>query len=113
MSIHPLHEATFGDAHLAASLPAPLDIETQVLLRTFLVPVIENATSWPDLRKALAAKGYSIGFRHGRLVLVSSDTGQPVCTGKGLGVPLRDLAQRLGRPIVTMNPGGLTAELRA
>lgn len=92
-------------------LPAPLDCETALLLRSFLTPLLEGATSWRGLADALADKGYGLGFREGHLVIHNADSGEPICTGNTLGVPLKVLAKRLGRPAVRVHQGGATGDL--
>ncbi|MCC1494264.1 hypothetical protein J1C49_16715 [Cognatishimia sp. F0-27] len=91
-------------------LPAPLDCETQMLLRRFLSPILETAPDWPALARALQAKGYGLGFRAGHLVILR-EQGEPLCTGRSLGVPLRSIAARIGRPALRGSADGLTAEL--
>ncbi|MDU8910099.1 hypothetical protein [Aestuariicoccus sp. MJ-SS9] len=92
-------------------LPAPPDCETAALLRAFLTPILERASSWDDLTRGLAGKGYGIAFRAGHLVLLRLDTGAAVCTGQFLGVPLRSLSARLGRPCVKVHRGGRSGSL--
>lgn len=92
-------------------LPRPLDSETRALLSGFLTPILETATSWKDLETRLMAKGFSIGFCTGRLVISNASTGEPLCTGQSLGVPLRDLSARLGRPVVKVDKDGQTGRL--
>ncbi len=89
----------------------PLDCETASLLRGFLLPVFETATGWPELRRRLVAKGYDIAFRDGHMVLINLETRQALCTGTVLGMPLRSLAARLGRPTVIAHRDGATGEL--
>lgn len=92
------------------ALPIAPDSETLALLRAFLGPILEQAVSWTDLRDSLAAKGYGLAFRSGRLVILNTG-GTPVCTGQMLGTPLRLLSSRLGRPVLTLEPGGTSATL--
>ena len=92
-------------------LPRPLDSETTALLRGFLTPILEAAASWTDLRDRLACKGYGLEFRSGRMVILDAASEEPVCTGQHLGVPLRALATRLGRPTVKLCLGGASAVL--
>lgn len=96
----------------AAILPQPLDSETASLLRLFLGPVFENATDWHDLSRTLADKGYGLGFRQGRMVLLNGETKEPVCTGQAMGMPLSILASRLGRPCIRAHANGETGELQ-
>ena len=83
-----------------------LDCETAVLLRTCLKPIFEQATSWPDLIAALNSKEFSLAIRGGRLVLTDLASGSRICTTRFLGVPLADLARRLGRPSICARRGG-------
>lgn len=92
-------------------IPVPPDCETAALLRGFLTPILEQARSWDELTRRLGAKGYGIAFRAGHLVLLRLDTGAAVCTGRFLGVPLRVLSDRLGRPHVKVHRGGLSGSL--
>lgn len=62
---------------------------------------------------ALARKGYALTFRRGRMVIVQSETGRPLSTGRGLGMPLAVLAARLGRPALRLSRDGCSAELHA
>ncbi|WP_136441947.1 hypothetical protein [Pacificoceanicola onchidii] len=91
-------------------LPAPKDCETLSLLRSFLNPVFEQAETWQALRQVLASKGYGIAFSEGHLVLLDG-SGRAVCTGSTLGVPLRSLSERLGRPSVRASVDGHTGVL--
>lgn len=112
MTFHLGHEAAWNDVNRTVpKLPAPLDSETAALLRAFLVPILEGSSSWGEMRSALLKKGYDVKFRMGRFVLVSIASGEAVCTGKALGVPLRALSSRLGRPMVKAHPDGRTGEL--
>ena len=99
------------DADPSSSMPHPLDSETAMLLRTVLLPHFEHATSWGDLCARLASKGYEITFREGHLVL-TDDTGKPVCTGSMIGSPLARLADRLGRPKLRSDCSGAKATLQ-
>lgn len=94
-----------------APLPAPLDCETSALLRGFLTPIFEHASSWADLKAQLAAKGYNLAFHAGHMVVLNVDTHQPLCTGAALGVPLRTLSARLGRPCVKVHRDGMSGHL--
>ncbi|MDA0961504.1 MAG: hypothetical protein O2898_01100 [Proteobacteria bacterium] len=102
--------------HTTPATPDParpaLDCETAMLLRSFLLPVIEAAGTWADLSTRLGGMGYDIAFRHGHLIFRHSDTGDEVCTGQTLGAPLRDLSRRLGRPCITAAPDGQSGRLR-
>ncbi|WP_176445207.1 hypothetical protein [Maliponia aquimaris] len=80
------------------------------LLRLFLTPVLERALSWTQLSEDLARKGFRLTFRLGHLVILD-DTGEGMCTGSDLGVPLARLAERLGRPCVKASRTGEAGEL--
>ncbi|MFZ5964158.1 hypothetical protein ACOXXX_14525 [Thalassococcus sp. BH17M4-6] len=95
----------------ASQLPPRMDCETAALLRGFLTPILENATSWEDLSERLAAKGYGVAFAEGHLVIVNAESHDPVSTGADMGVPLRHLSQRLGRPCVKVHQGGHSGDL--
>ena len=82
-----------------------MDSETAALFRASLCPLIRQSVSWPGLMDTLRAKGFGLAFRDGRLFLTNSVTGTRVCTLRFLGMPLRDLVARLGRPIVRALPG--------
>ena len=97
----------------AAPLTTQLDCETAALLRQVLLPILEAATDWSGLAGALARKGYALTFRSGRMVIVQSETGRPLSTGRGLGMPLSVLAARLGRPALRLSRDGSSAELHA
>ncbi|KMK65690.1 hypothetical protein [Puniceibacterium sp. IMCC21224] len=107
----PVSSTAADQTNAIVSLPAPLDCETQALLRAFLTPIMEKARSWSDLSTLLRIKGYGIAFREGHLVLINADTGTPLCTGATLGVPLRTLAARLGRPCVVAHRDGISGHL--
>lgn len=76
-----------------------------------LRPLLETAQDWQGLSAALARKGYELHFRDGRMLFVERYTGQAICTGAAIGVPLRALADRLGRPSLTMSADGRSAVL--
>ncbi|WP_417524376.1 hypothetical protein [Marinovum sp.] len=84
-----------------------LDCETGVLLRAMLAPVFQQATSWANLRRKLASKGFGLGFYQGRLVLTDRNSGERICSCKFLGHPLRALSQRLGRAKVLASRDGM------
>ena len=106
-----LQPAAF-EADTSQRLPAPIDSETEMLLRTVLLPHFEHATSWADLCRRLAAKGYKITFRVGHLVL-ADETGRLICTGAMIGSPLARLANRLGRPKLRSACDGSSATLQS
>ncbi|MHA6347448.1 hypothetical protein [Roseivivax sp. CAU 1761] len=90
----------------AAAMPARLDSETAVLIRGFLRPIFDRATSWGDLRDRLRRRGYDLEVRQGRLLVIAIAEKRPICTGRDLGAPLAELAQRLGRLSLRLRPGG-------
>lgn len=92
------------------ALPAPMDCETQALLRLFLSPILETASNWRELSDRLEKKGYGLSFRQGRLVILN-DQGDAICTGRGLGVPLVAIAERIGRPSIRAQADGTSGEL--
>ena len=98
--VPPWQGATKGNPDFPA-----IDSETAALLRAVVRPLIVQAISWPGLLDALAAKGYGLAFRQGRLFLTSQATGRRVCSLRFLGTPLGDLVARLGRPSVRALPG--------
>lgn len=97
---------------LASALPGPLDSETLALLRGFLSPILETAPSWDALQTRLMEKGYGIAFCEGHLVIANAETGKPICTGRSLGVPLKQISERIGRPCVRAHSDGHTGALR-
>lgn len=94
----------------AAGLPLPMDSESRAMLRLFLAPILERATSWGEMAGWLDEKGYSLGFREGRLV-VYNDMGEGLCTGSDIGVPMVDIVSRIGKPCIKAHVGGLSGEL--
>lgn len=97
-------------ANTQGGLPAPRDCETLVLLRAFLRPILETAASWQDILVRLSEKGYGLAFREGHLVILD-EAGQGLCTGSSLGIPLREIAARIGRPAVRASADGHAGEL--
>ncbi|SFD71477.1 hypothetical protein [Roseivivax sediminis] len=93
------------------TLPAKLDSETRVQLVRFLRPLLDSAADWPGLVRSLAARGYGLGFRDGRLIVVDKMTGQALCTGRDIDRPLAALARRLGRPRLRATADGHSAAL--
>lgn len=102
--------ANWPDSPRTSGLPGPLDSEALALLRIFLTPLLERATDWTQLSEALARKGFGLTFRRGHLVILN-DSGEAMCTGSDLGVPLARLAERLGRPSVRADRSGEAGEL--
>jgi hypothetical protein len=110
MRHQPDDRAGWPKATAAGGLPAPLDSETNALLRLFLVPILETAPDWGTLARALAAKGYALCFREGHLVILNG-LGEALCTGSALGVPMARIAARIGRPCVRAHRDGHSGEL--
>ena len=77
-----------------------MDCETAALLRAAIRPLFTTAASWNILTDTLKAKGYRLAFRDGRLCLTDGTTGNRICGLRFLGLDLKDLVQRMGRPIV-------------
>ncbi|MDJ0821136.1 MAG: hypothetical protein QNJ09_04890 [Paracoccaceae bacterium] len=81
------------------------------MFRSFLTPILETVQSWQELKSRLSHKGYGIAFREGHLVILKAETGEALCTGRAMGVPLKELSHRLGRPCVKAHTNGLSGEL--
>ncbi|MBU2963751.1 hypothetical protein KO516_23565 [Citreicella sp. C3M06] len=96
---------------MSSSLHRPLDTETATMLRIVLRPLLDTARDWQSLSAALALKGYELHFRDGRMLFVESYTGEAISTGAAIGVPLKTLSDRLGRPSLTMSADGRSAVL--
>ncbi|MFT7596244.1 MAG: hypothetical protein ACI8R4_003579 [Paracoccaceae bacterium] len=90
---------------LAGSSSGSLDSETAALIRAVLRPLFECPDSWFQLTEQLRNNGYSLAFRAGRLCLTDHATGNRLCSLRFLGIGLRDLVARLGRPVVRPLPG--------
>ncbi|MAC82179.1 MAG: hypothetical protein CML66_29485 [Rhodobacteraceae bacterium] len=82
-----------------------LDYETAALMRSWIQPLIDQASCWHSLNDALDRRGYGLAFRDGRLWLTRTDSGTHICTMRHLGSGMRELASRLGRPAVRPLPG--------
>lgn len=82
-----------------------MDYETSAMMRSWIHPLVTQSTCWPSLTEALRRRGYTLGFRDGRLWLTDADSGDKVCTMRHMGSSMRDLASRLGRPAVRPVPG--------
>ncbi len=95
----------------ANPLPPALDCETLALMRGFLTPILETAESWDSLTCQLRHKGFGVAFRAGHLVILKLDSGEALCTGRALGVPLRDISARIGKPCIRAHCGGASGEL--
>lgn len=90
---------TNDDKHMANG-PAKFDCETASLLRAILLPLFAGAESWTDLIDRLEAKGYHPMFRDGQLCLTQQSDGARICGLRFLGLEMRTLVQRFGRPCV-------------
>ena len=110
MQHHPEAHTAWQKAEPASALPAPLDCETLSLLRRFIAPILETAPDWDTLETWLASKGYGLAFREGHLVVLN-DQHRAVCTGHTLGVPLRAIAARIGRPAILADNTGRSGTL--
>lgn len=89
-----------------SEIDAPLiDSETAALIRAWMCPLIDDADSWSGLARCLAARGYALAIRSGRLVLLQRDTGTVLCSLRFMGTSLRELSKRFGRPMVRPVPG--------
>ncbi|WP_323767315.1 hypothetical protein [Antarctobacter sp.] len=107
-----ISQANWPNVPKTSGLPRPLDSEALALLRLFLSPILEGAKSWQTLSEQLARKGFRVTFRLGHMVILN-DTGEGLCTGSDLGVPLARLAERIGRPRVRAHREGQAGELAA
>lgn len=103
-------QANWPNSPKTPGLPRPLDSEALSLLRLFLSPILEGAKNWQTLSEQLARKGFRVTFRQGHMVILN-DTGEGLCTGSDLGVPLARLAERIGRPRVRAHRTGRAGEL--
>ena len=88
-----------------------IDCETAALLRAVILPAFSSAASWAGLADSLRNKGYRLAFQSGRLCLMDRSTGMRVCGLRFLGIELRDLVRRLGRPTVVARGDGANGEL--
>lgn len=110
MRHHPIDDESWGLARPAEGLLAPLDCETLALLRRFLGPILVESHNWSEIAERLSAKGYGLAFREGHLVILNED-GSPLCTGRALGTPLREISERIGRPCIRASTDGQRGEL--
>jgi len=108
MSLHTLPDPS---AAIPATLPNHLDCETAMLLRSFLVPLIDVAQDWADLQDALGSRGYDVTFREGHMVILDRSSSTALCTGRSLGRPLQSLVERFGRPCIKAHRGGISGDL--
>ena len=105
-----INRAAWRTVPSTSGLPKPLDSEALALLRLFLAPILEGAKSWQNLAELLGRKGFRVTFRRGHMVILN-DSGEGLCTGSDLGVPLARLAERIGRPRVRAHRTGEAGEL--
>lgn len=90
---------------LRAGSTPDYDSETAALLRCALRPLFEQAQSWDMLSRGMLQRGYRMSFRNGRLCLIREADGARICGLRFLGLELRDLVARLGRPVVRASRG--------
>ena len=76
------------------------DFETGIFLRSLVLPAFEKAETWRDLVAALDSVGFGLTIQKGRLTLTDCHSGEQICTGRYLGMALKDLVKRFGKPIV-------------
>jgi hypothetical protein len=96
----------FAHPHPTGIDTPAIDSESAALFRAWVCPLLARAESWSGLAATLAARGYGLAIRDGRLVLIRHDSGECLCSLRFLGTSLRELAGRLGRPMVRPLPGG-------
>ncbi|MEX0327910.1 MAG: hypothetical protein AB3N07_04225 [Ruegeria sp.] len=85
---------------LARKASSELDCETAALLRAAIRPLFATAASWSNLTDILRDKGYRLAFRQGSLCITDRATNERVCGLRFLGLDLKELVGRMGRPIV-------------
>lgn len=76
------------------------DCETGIFLRSLVLPAFENAKTWQELVAALDSVGFGLAIQKGRLTLTDCHSGEQICTGRYLGMPLADLSKKLGKPVI-------------
>lgn len=76
------------------------DVESAILLRSLVLPAFEHARTWKELVEALDSIGFGLAIANGHLALTEADTGARICTGRFLGMPLAQLSERMGKPVV-------------
>ncbi len=81
---------------------ARIDHEKALLLRSIVLPILDDAETWAALKIALEEKGLGVAIQRGRLMLTDKSTGTSICTGRFLGKPLNVLVSRLGKPHVRL-----------
>jgi len=103
-TVHPMRNAAqhmhVNQARQMKYGPAHYDCETAILLRAVILPIFNTATSWDALIDQLEDKGYHPMFREGVLCLTRQSDGARICGLRFLGLEMRDLVARLGRPCV-------------
>lgn len=97
MSGHVEKSESSHKSEQSGGLPIGLDCETMTLLRCFLMPIMETASDWCEMVNRFRAKGYGIGLRGDRLVVLN-EAGEAICTGSSLGMPLVSIMRRIGPP---------------
>lgn len=96
----------------SATVPSQdMDCETAALMRAVIRPVFTGAASWTGLADTLREKGYRLAFQRGRMCVMDRATGVRLFGLRFLGIELRDMVRRLGRPIVVARGGGASGEL--
>ncbi|RMH39109.1 MAG: hypothetical protein D6688_14425 [Alphaproteobacteria bacterium] len=83
-----------------------LDTETASLLRAHLLPVVERAGNWPELRRGMAEKGFRLVFEGDELVICDAISGKTVCSMGFLGHSVASLTARFGRARVLLPCNG-------
>ncbi len=109
MNIHNTPEGL--DPILVRASSTELDCETAALLRAAIRPIFAKAASWGSLADRLREKGYRLAFLKGRLCITDRTTGQRICGIRFLGFELKELVNRLGRPIVVARGNQADGEL--
>ncbi len=96
-NVYKLHNS---QTHQMRYGPAQYDCETAYLLRAVILPIFDAAPCWDALIDLLEAKGYHPMFRGGELCLTRQSDGARICGLRFLGLDMRELVARLGRPCV-------------
>ena len=81
-----------------AKTPVRADERLVAPLRALLAYDFADATTWVDLGKRLAAKGYALAEAGGGLILIETRTGQRVCKGSELGYGYAQLLRKFDAP---------------
>lgn len=98
VAVEPIHWKHVGDDHP--------DFESAILLRSLVLPAFENADSWWELAEALETIGFGLAIKDGHLTLIDVDQGISICSGRFLGKPLIEMAQKLGKPVIRATLSG-------